>query len=456
MKNFIIAVLILALVISGYFAVRGRWRLSLEGIEGKTAKLRRGDLTLPINATGKVRPFRFVEVKSEASGEVVEIAKRPGDRVKSGDLLVRLQPDDEQRSVNRAKLELNIAEAKLENAKIILEQTRSVDRTNAQSRIDQLEATVELARFQKNKTDRLPVEQATDEERLQRSTALRSQEAQLAAAKADLNKVDLLITRAEQDVKQAQAAHDTAKNNVADAEKRLSDTVITAPMNGMVSDVRVEIGEVIQSGKTTFTAGTILAYLMDVDRLIVRTEVDEADIGRVLAITPPWARPGNEGQTMPANAAEAARAMGPLPTITVESFRDLELEGVIERLFPASREIMNVVTYDVDVLITGGDFQKLLPGMRAEVTFTSEHVENALLCPNEAIRQGSGGRTGVLIPKADAPKEERATEFIACKFGLDNGNVSEVLCDELKEGMTVYTQPPAPKDEEKDRKKRRS
>jgi multidrug efflux pump subunit AcrA (membrane-fusion protein) len=455
MKNLLIFLLTVGLLVSGYFTIRGRWRLALEGIEGKTASLRRGNLTLPINATGTVRPFRRVEVKSEASGAVIAIAKRPGDRVKSGDLLIRLQPDDEQRSVNRAKLELNIAEAKLENTKIVLEQARTIDRLNAQARVDQLQATVDFARFQKDKFDKLPPDQATEEERLQRDTSLRSQEAQLTAAKADVSKVDLVVSRAQQDVKQAQAAHETAKNNLADAEKRLAETVIAAPIDGMVSDVRVEIGEVIQGGKTTFTGGTILAYVIDVGRLIVRAEVDEADIGRVLAIAPPWARPGNDGLVMPEQPAEAARAMGPLPKITVESFRDLELEGVMERLYPASSEQFNVVTFDVDVLITGGDFRNLLPGMRAEVSFTSEHVENALLCPNEAIRQGPDGRTGVFIPKPGSPAERRETEFVPCKFGLDNGNYSEVLCDELREATTVYTQIPVPKDTNKDRQPKR-
>ena len=90
--------------------------------------------------------------------------------------------------------------------------------------------------------------------------------------------------------------------------------------------------------------------------------------------------------------------------------------------------------------------------MRADVSFTSEHVASALLCPNEAIREGADGRFGVYVPKKGSPPSERETEFIACKFGLDNGNYSEVL-DGLAEGMGVYTKLPLKQD--KDRKKKR-
>lgn len=456
MKNALILILIVATVVLGYFTVRSRLRLSLVGVEGKTGKIVRGDLTLPINATGEVLPSRRVEVKSEASGEVIEIVRLAGDRVKANDLLIRLQREDEERSVNRARLDLNVAEARLENARIILEQAKTVDRATAQSRVDQLEASVDFARFQKTKFENLPAGQATEEERLQRATTLRSQEAQLAGAKADLDKVGLVVARAEQDLRQFQAGHETAKNNLADAEKRLSDTNILAPIDGIVGDMRVQVGEVIQGGKTTFTGGTVLAYVLDVDTLIVRAEVDEADIGRVLAISPQWARPGNDGSLpMPKDVQAAVAASGPLPTLTVESFRDLKLEGVIQRVYPEPVVRQNVTTYSVDVVIVSEDHSMLLPRMRADVNFTSEQVKNALLCPNEAIRSGPSGGQGVFIPKPDAPQEDRATEFIPCQFGLDNGNYSEVKCDALKESMIVYTQLPAKKDDGKEKEKRR-
>jgi len=456
MKNVVIFVLAISTLVAGYFLLKANWKLSLEALEGKTEKIIRGDLTLPINATGEVRPARRVEIKSEASGEVIEIAKHPGDRVRAGDLLIRLQQDDELRSVSRAKQDLARAAAQRETARINLEQAKGADLAAAQARVDQLTQSVRLAKFRKEKLEALDPLQTNDEELLQRDTTYKSQLAQLNGAKADLERAKLAIPRAEQDIKRAEAAFEMTQNNLADAEERLKETDVVAPIDGIVGDVRTQIGEVIQGGKTTFTGGTLLATVLDMDRLIVGAEVDESDIEQVRKIAPLWAIPGHDGSVrMPDDLEEAVEGMEHLPTITVESFRDQEFYGVIERIYPEPRTISGVVTYLVDVVITSENRDLLLPGMRADVRFTSEHLDNVLLCTNEAVREGPNGRLGVYVPKKDAPSSEQQTEFVPCKFGLSNGNYSHVLCEELTDGMIVYTKLPVTPDRDKRRKRRR-
>ena len=103
MKNVVIFILVLAVVFTGYVAATSTLRMQFEGLQGKTVVLERGDLTLPVNATGNIRPYRRVEIKAEASGEVVGVLKQPGDRVQAGEHIIRINPDDDQRSVNRAE-----------------------------------------------------------------------------------------------------------------------------------------------------------------------------------------------------------------------------------------------------------------------------------------------------------------------------------------------------------------
>ena len=112
------------------------------------------------------------------------------------------------------------------------------------------------------------------------------------------------------------------------------------------------------------------------------------------------------------------------------------------------------MTYLVDVVVVSENRDLLLPGMRADVRFTSEHVENVLLCPNEAIHEGPDGQLGVYVPKPGASPDERAVEFIPCRFGLDNGTYTEVRAG-LKEGMEVYVRLPAPSERKDRRGKRR-
>lgn len=455
MKNAIIVILLIALTLVGYYAAT-TIRLSNPNVEGKTEKVRRGDLSLPINATGEIKPALRVEIKSEASGEVIEIARRPGDRVKAGELLIRLQKDDEQRSVNRARQDLQSAQARLETARIRLELARDSELRSAQSQVDQLTPLVELADFRLKKIKALPPEQTNEEEILQRSTELQRQTAQLDAARANLEKARLAIPLAEHELTSAEASFEAFKSNLADAEKRLSKTDIVSPISGIVSRVNTQIGEVIQGGKTTLTGGTVLAAVLDDHRIVVQAEVDEADIGRVREIAPTWAIPGRESdEQMPTDLAVATQRVEHPPTITVESFRDEDFTGVIERIYPEPKSATGVVTYLVDVVITSENRTKLLTGMRADVSFTSEFVQNALLCPNEAIREGPRGKLGVYIPKPDSLPGEHETQFVDVRFGLDNGNYSEVI-EGLTEGTMVYIKLPAKTDTDKDKDRKRT
>ncbi|MCH8850693.1 MAG: AMP-binding protein, partial [Chloroflexi bacterium] len=163
-----------------------------------------------------------------------------------------------------------------------------------------------------------------------RRTTVASQTAQLEGAKAALERAKLAIPLAEQRVKQAESTHESARQSLGDAQKRLTKTDILSPINGVVADIRTQIGEVIQGGKTTLTGGTVLAVVLDMATLVVRAEVDESDIGRVLEIAPDWAIPGrDENAKAPDDFMDAAKTMTHLPVITVESFRDDEFIGVV-------------------------------------------------------------------------------------------------------------------------------
>lgn len=454
MKNVVIAILGLAFLVTGYMAATSRLRMQFEGMQGKTAVLKRGDLTLPVNATGNIRPYRRVEIKAEASGEVVEVLKQPGDRVKAGELIIRIDPDEEQRSVKRAQLDVEASQAKREDARLSLEQAKASDLMRAEASVASAEQQVKYSKFRWDKYVELPDTARNEEEMIERQTTYQKALAALNTAKADLERAKVAVPRAEQFARQAEAAYETMKNNLADAERRLSKTDIASPMDGIVGDVNTQVGEVIQGGKTTFTGGTLLASVIEMDRLIVQAEVDEADIGRVLRLSPAWAQPGRRNnERMPVDLGEIIKTKDHLPLITVESFPDDRFTGIVERIYPEPKNLAGVVTYLVDVIITENLDSKLLPGMRADVSFTSEHVENVVLCPTEAIKRGVNGELGVYVPKNDPPPGETAEpEFIPCELGLDNGNFAEVRSG-VAEGAKVYVTLPAKRDADEGKSK---
>jgi len=447
MKNVVIVILSAVLIVVGYTQLV-KLRLPTLGEEGKTAKIIRGDLTLPINATGEVKPGYRVEIKAKASGEVIEIARHAGDRVHAGDLIIRLQRDEEQRSVDRATQELAISKARLDTSKLNLELAKGADLQVARARVAELEPLVGYAKYRKEKVEALAPEQRNDEELRQKDSDYRRQLAQLEAARAAVRKAELAIPLAENAVAEASSSYEAAKSTLADAKKRLRETNVFSPIEGVVADVKVQIGSVIQGGKTTFTGGTVLAIVLDMDRILVQAEVDESDIGRVLEIAPEWAKPGHESSAqMPTDLSEASAAVEFPPEITVESFRDETFSGVIERIFPEPKSVDGVVTYLVDVVVTSENRSRLLSGMRADVSFTSEHVSNVVLCPNEAIKEGPMGKLGVYVPKKGADPSLHLTEFVPCRLGLDNGVYSEVV-EGVAEGDIVYTKKPVRRNED--------
>jgi multidrug efflux pump subunit AcrA (membrane-fusion protein) len=453
MKNLVIFFLLLIACVAGYYAVRSNLRVDVLGLRGETAKVGRGDLTLPIQASGEVRPIRRVEIKAEASGEVIEILREAGERVRKDDLILRLDKSEEERSVQRAQLDRERAQARLETARLTQQRAETADLEVAQAAVDQIEALLPLYKL---RVDRLedfaeddPANPYHKEERVQRETTYQNQLAQLAAAKARLESAKLTIEQAKHEVTQAEAALETAKNQLADAEERLEKTDIFAPCDGVVGNVYTQVGAVIQGGKTTFTGGTLLAIILDDSRIVVRAEVDESEIGRVRQIAPTWARPGNDGTlTMPDDPREAESMAEHAVEITVESFREEVFSGVIERIFPEPRSISGVTTYDVDVVISSDNRDLLFVGMKAEVEFTAEKVTDVVLCPNEAVREAPNGeQLGVYIPVETDDPNRPEKRFVPCKFGLDNGIYSEVR-EGIEEGATVYTKLPATRDED--------
>lgn len=440
MKNALIAILGIITIVVGYVAATSTLRMSMAALQGKTATVRRGDLTLPINATGEVRPLRRVEIKSEASGEVIEIAKRPGERVSIDDLLIRLQRDDEERNVRRAELNVQSMQAALDDAWSALKQAEGPDLDSAQANAAQIDANL---KYTKMWADRV-TEQAgnyTEDERVQRTSRYESELAQLDGANAAVARAEIAIPRAGYAVKRAEANLKTAENNRADAQKQLNKTDISSPIDGIVSVVTTQIGEVIQGGKQNLTGGTILAVLLDMETLILQAEVDEADIGRLLDLAPAWARPGRDAdERMPEDVGQIARKY--ICGIGVETFPDAKFDGVIERIYPESRTVQNVTTYLVDVVIIGENRGKLLPGMRGEASFTSEHVENAVLCPNEAIHTGPNGTFGVYVPDSTVEPGEAPERFVECKIGLSDGAFTEIR-EGFEEGTVVFVKRPA-------------
>jgi HlyD family secretion protein len=182
---------------------------------------------LSAQANGTVEPVVIVEVKSKASGTIIKMPVEVGTNVKTGDLLVQIDPRDVQNQYDQAAADLSSAT---------------------------VQRTVTLA--QRNRSADLYKQRII--------TAQEMEAATLAFANAD-------------------AAVIKARTNLSIARLRLQDATVTAPTNGTIIERPVSVGTVITSATSSASGGTTILKMADLTRVRMRAFVNETDIGNVKA-----------------------------------------------------------------------------------------------------------------------------------------------------------------------------
>ena len=185
----------------------------------------RRDIVVSAQASGTVQPDTTVEVKSKASGEILELAVETGQVVKRGALMVRVDPRIPRNAVAQAQADLEVAQARL---------------TNAGS--------------QRRRADELFKSQSITEQEHEQAL--------------------LDYANANAEVIRARVAVDNARD-------QLDDTNVRAPINGTIIEKQVERGQVISSPTNDVGGGTVLLKIADLNLVQVRTLVDETDIGKI-------------------------------------------------------------------------------------------------------------------------------------------------------------------------------
>jgi HlyD family secretion protein len=155
---------------------------------------------------------------------------------------------------------------------------------------------------------------------------------------------------------QTLSAYKSAKAALTMAKKALDDTVIKAPVDGVVVKRSVEPGQTVAA---SLQAPELFIIAQDLSDMQVETAIDESDVGRIV-----------EG--MPA-------------TFTVDAFPGKVFKSQVKQIRKAPINIQNVVTYTVLLTAQNSDL-KLLPGMTANATIITEQKESVMRIPNAALR----------------------------------------------------------------------
>jgi HlyD family secretion protein len=185
----------------------------------------RRDIIVSARANGTIQPDTTVEVKSQASGEVLQVKVETGEIVKAGALMVRIDPRIPKNNVDQAQSNLEVAQAKLENAK---------------TQLGRSEALFKSQSITQTEYDQSALDYAT-----------------------------------------AKAGVVSARVNLQNAQITLDQTDVRAPSTGTIIELDVERGQVISSPISTVGGGTVLLKMADLNLVQVSALVDETDIGKI-------------------------------------------------------------------------------------------------------------------------------------------------------------------------------
>lgn len=451
MKKWIVVLIIVGFLGGIWYLARTYGRFTPDWMKPTFGEVTRGDIRVPVAASGLIEPEERIDVKSEASGTVMVVKFEEGDFVRSGDILVELDPNDERRNLRIAQANLATAEAAVAQAEVAVQQARvSVETSEAQ--IAELDARLRSAASDLEETRRLHKDgHVSDRELITVEASYDALKAQRRVAEQSLAGAKLRVTDSQQLVKTNQANLEVAQQRVEDAEERLAETTVRAPEDALVTRVNVASGMIIQSGTATFTGGTSLLELADISELKVVARVNEADYGRVLEISPKSALPQMAAlaQAETQAAEDLTKRTGEV-TLSVDAFPDLQFKGVIERVEPQGRlnPGSSVIQFDVHIRVTD-ERRHLLPlGAQAQVEFTVDSAEDVLRVPAEAVKS-FGDKRGVWVetPPEPGTEEQYGRRFVALTLGITDGTYTEVVRaigdDELEEGQNVYIKLPS-------------
>ncbi len=296
-KKWFIILGVIAVIIIGIIIVNAS-KSSKKELVIRTHVVKEYTVENTVTATGTIEPVETVEVGTQVSGKVEKIYVDFNDVVKKGELLAELDKLTLNQNVSRAKASLTSAESQLNYTKLTYERTKQLYESNA-------------------------------------ATLASYQEAQNSYTQAQMSK------------KNAQAAYDQALVDLSYAE-------IYSPINGVVLDRAVEVGQTVAA---SFSTPTLFTLANDLTKMQVEAAVDEADIGQV--------------------------KIGQRVNFTVDAYTYETFEGTVNQIRMKATTTSNVVKYTVIISAPNPDL-KLFPGMTANVTIVTEEA-SGLGVPAEAF-----------------------------------------------------------------------
>ena len=284
-------------------------------------KVKRVTIQTTISSTGTISPMDTVSVGTQVSGDISKIYVDFNSKVKKGQVIAELDRSKLQATLYQAQIAESSAKNDYEHKLVVYNRIKKLAESNSASAVD--------------------------------------------------------LETAEYEMNSAKFSWESRKSEVQQAKLNLSYCIIKSPIDGVVLERSVDVGQTVAA---SMSAPTLFVLAKDLSKMRVMADVDEADIGQVKA-----------GQKV---------------TFTVDAFQDDVFKGTVESVRLNPTVTSNVVTYTVVITAENSDL-KLLPGMTATCTIVTEEVENALSVPVTAIKFTPAAGTPMMDPR-EMPRPKKS------------------------------------------------
>ncbi len=377
--------IIAAVALVGIVIVLGLTSRKEKAIKAATEKVARQNLTQIVSASGEIKPKKNINLSAQIPGRIVKIGIQEGQEVKRGDFLLALDPSQYEANAERDRAFIQSSQA--ERIKVEAQLTKNKSYYERQKSL-----------FDNQLISREQLEQA---------------KVQWDISEASLKSIDFQIAQ--------------AKASLKSSLDNLSKTVFSAPIDGIITSLRVEEGEVAIIG-TMNNPGTVLMTIADLSVMEVEVEVDETDVVGV--------------------------RLGQPADVEVDAFPDRIFKGTVTEIGSSALQKTNISSTaqeskDFKVVVTlDNPAPELKPGLSASADIITAVKDNVLAVPVASLvvrDKPAAGDKPAVAGKAGQEEgvfliEDGRVKFAPVRKGI-MGELTIEIISGLTDGQTIVSGP---------------
>lgn len=437
-KRAIWVVAILIVVIGGWFLFFRK----ADEVEYKTEKVEKRDVFQTVSVTGDLKADEEILLNFEVSGRIKDISTKIGNKVAKGDNLAMIDDAVLGQELKKAKavLEKAIADAgssddvireaeeDLDNAEDYLEEVEKLENQKVDAADQAYDDAEDYYDDAKDYYDQVVADDGVDSAtaknakmtmtsaRNSRNTALETRDTARRTRDVNVTAAENTVEAEEEDLKTAEskfakvsddASVESARASYNIALVNLDKAALKAPVNGMITEINYEKGEVIGSGFSTASSGSF-GKILSYDYLL-EADVPESDVTKV--------------------------KLSQKASVTFDAFDDSEVfEVEVVEIDPAATVVQDVVYYRVKLKVNDHD-KRLKPGMSADVDIHTAERKNVLVVPQRAVSESEDGK----VKTVEVLLEENKIQKREVKTGLKGDDGEIEIVSGLNEGEEVVT-----------------